>query len=124
MLDDSHKSAVSLLQKEPMSRADNLLSHLAQECAEVAIRCTKAQMFGLLEVQPEQSLTNAERIAEELCDLYATVDELKCAGLLPLMYEDEREARIHAKQRKATKFRRYSRELGRLVSAISVREAK
>ena len=100
-----------------MSRADNLLSHLAQECAEVAIRCTKAQMFGLLEVQPDQSLTNAERIAEELCDLYATVEELRVAGLLPLMYENDRQDRITAKQHKARKFRKYSRELGRLVSA-------
>lgn len=111
-----HEAAVRVAQKEPMSRADNLLSHLAQEACEVAIRCTKAQMFGLLEVQPEQSLTNAERIMEELCDLFATVGELERAGLLPHMYESDREARIDTKRQKAAKFRGYSRELGRLAT--------
>lgn len=119
MLNDVHETAVRVAQKEPMSRADNLLSHLAQECCEVAIRCTKAQMFGLLEVQPEQSLTNAERIAEELCDLYATVRELQVAGLLPVMHEGDREKRISAKRLKAGTFRGYSSKLGRLAAPMS-----
>lgn len=101
-------------QDKPMSYTDYLLSHLAQECCEVAIRCTKAQHFGLDEVQPEQGMTNAERIAEELCDLYAMVEELQTAGLLPVFSERDKQARIGAKQRKAQNFRNYSRELGRL----------
>jgi hypothetical protein len=101
-------------QDSPMSRADYLLSHLAQECNEVAIRCTKAQMFGLDEVQPEQPLTNRELIAEELADLYAMVDELQRSGYLPVFAERDHAARISAKQRKAMHFRGHSRELGRL----------
>jgi hypothetical protein len=101
-------------QDAPMSVADYLLSHLAQECAEVIVRCTKAQHFGLGEIQPEQGLTNARRIAEELSDLYGMVEECQRAGILPKFTERDFQARISAKQRKAGSFRDYSRELKRL----------
>lgn len=102
-------------QNLPMSVADYLLSHLAQECSEVAIRCTKAQMFGLDEVQPEQPLTNRERIAEEVADVTAMVELMQRVGVLPEFSERDIEARISAKHRKAQEFRVYSRQLGRLV---------
>lgn len=105
---------MSAQQNSPMNRADYLLSYLAQEACEVAIRCTKAQHFGLDEVQPEQSLTNRERIVHELNDLFAMVEEMQHAGILPVFAERDWQARIGAKQRKAQKFRGYSRELGRL----------
>lgn len=101
-------------QSTPMNRADYLLSHLAQECCEVAILCTKAQHFGLDGLQLEQALTNAERIAEELCDLYAIVEELERMGAIPIFDERNEQARVNAKIRKAKHFRTYSRELGRL----------
>lgn len=109
-----------MVQDLPMARVDYLLSHLAQECSEVAIRCTKAQMFGLDEIQPEQDLTNAQRIAEELAELYAMVEELQCSGYIPKFAERDQQARISAKRRKAKHFRGYSRELGRLIGASSV----
>lgn len=111
---DSERGVES--QREPMGLADNLLSHLAQECCEVAIRCTKAQHFGLNEIQPEQSLTNAQRIAEELSDVFAIADELQKRGLIPTFSERDAAARLSAKQRKASGFRDYSSELGRLVT--------
>lgn len=98
----------------PMSFEDYLLSHLAQECCEVAIRCTKAQMFGLDEVQPEQLLTNRQRIAEEVQDVLAMIDELQESEILPKFSRRDSQARISAKLRKAGKFRNYSRSLGRL----------
>lgn len=101
-------------EQTPMSRIDYLLSHLAQECCEVAIRCTKAQHFGLDEVQPEQSLTNRQRIQEELCDLLALVDEMYESEILEPFSRRDQQARISAKIRKAGQFRQYSRELGRL----------
>lgn len=101
-------------QTTPMSLDDYLLSHLAQECNEVAIRCTKAQMFGLDEIQPAQSLTNRERIAEELTDLKALVVLMEDMHLLPEFSERDLNTRINAKHRKAKEFRGYSRELGRL----------
>jgi NTP pyrophosphatase (non-canonical NTP hydrolase) len=98
----------------PMSLTDYLLSHLAQECCEVAIRCTKAQHFGLDEIQPEQGLTNRQRIAEELCDLLAIVDEMQEIEILVPFSRRDHQARISAKIRKAGQFRDYSRKLGRL----------
>lgn len=99
---------------DAMSFADYMLSHLAQECCEVAIRCTKAQHFGLDEVQPGQSLTNRQRIAEELCDLLAIIDELHASEILIPFSRRDHQARISAKLRKAGEFRDYSRQLGRL----------
>lgn len=107
----------------PMSYADYLLSHLAQECCEIAIRCTKAQHFGLDEIQPEQSLTNRQRIQEELCDLYALVDEMQESEILNAFSRRDYQARISAKLRKAAAFRDYSRDLGRLA-AVNVPRAR
>lgn len=99
----------------PMCRADYLLSHLAQECNEVAVRYTKAQMFGLDEVQPGQEFTNRERILHELCDLLATCETMKDEGVLPDMAGTETHDRVTAKKEKAAHFSDYSRELGRLL---------
>jgi|SRR6185369_13199038 len=102
-------------QPTPMNLDDYLLSHLAQECAEVIVRCTKAQHFGLDEVQPEQPLTNRQRIAEELADVGALVCLMEEIGILPAFSGRDMNARISAKHRKAKQFREYSRELGRLT---------
>lgn len=102
----------------PLSLADYLLSHLAQECNEVAIRCTKAQMFGLNEIQPEQEFTNRERILHELCDLLALCEVMKDRGILPDMEGGETNDRVDAKKLKAEKFRFYSIELDRLVVEV------
>src|ERR1051325_4454611 len=91
-------------QPTPMNLDDYLLSHLAQECNEVAIRCTKAQMFGLDEIQPDQPLTNRERIAEELADVTAMVELMQRVGILPEFSERDIEARMSAKHRKAQDF--------------------
>ena len=99
----------------PMSLADYLLSHLAQECCEVAIRCTKAQMFGLSEVQPEQSYTNAERVLHELADVVAILTVMQEKGILSELTQAEKAQRVDAKREKALNFRDYSRELERLV---------
>lgn len=56
-----------------MNKQEHLLSILAEECAEVAHRASKALRFGLDEIQPGQSLSNKERIELELADLMAVV---------------------------------------------------
>lgn len=53
-----------------------LLTILAEECCEVGQRVSKALRFGLMEIQPGQPLSNAERISEELGDLLATAEEM------------------------------------------------
>jgi hypothetical protein len=101
-------------QDSPMSRADYLLSHLAQECAEVVIRATKAQHFGLDEIQPDQPYTNAERVMHEWCDLVATMETLQEYGILPELNRDEYIKRKRDKRSKAALFREYSRNIERL----------
>lgn len=93
-----------------MNTTEYLLSCLIEECAEVIQRATKAQRFGLYEIQPEQYLDNHERLALELADLMATIDLLKDEGVrLPISG-----AAIKAKIGKVKKFMDYSRELGAL----------
>lgn len=108
-------------EQSPLSFADYLLSHIAQECAEVIVRITKAQHFGLDEVQPEQEYTNRERLVQELLDLTALVEVAQDEGILP--FKDQYTAkRIAAKKLKAAKFCEYSQQLGRLAAPAPVAE--
>lgn len=97
----------------PMCRADYLLSHLAQECAEVIVRITKAQMFGLNEIQPGQDYTNWERIMHEMADVIAIGEVMNDEGVLARSFSTIDDY-ITRKKEKAAQFSDYSRELGRL----------
>lgn len=93
-----------------MTRTEHLLWILAEECAEVTQRASKAARFGLLEIQPEQSLTNEERLAGEVADIYGVVELLQENGHLGPISESA----IRAKQMKVEKFLQYSVECGTL----------
>jgi len=95
-----------------MNRQEHLLTILAEECAEVAQRASKALRFGLGEVQPGQELTNAERIEGELTDLFSVVLMLVDEGHLVLKDRQGDEA---AKRAKVEKFLRLSEQLGTLT---------
>lgn len=90
-----------------MNRAEHLLTCLAEECAEVSQRVSKALRFGLSEVQPGQCKDNARRIADELGDLYAVALILANEGIIPLA-----EAPLTAKLEKIESFMEISREQG------------
>ncbi len=60
-----------------------LLEVIAEECAEVIQRVTKALRFGLEEVQPGQPWTNDYRIGLEVGDLYETIRQAQEIGLVP-----------------------------------------
>jgi hypothetical protein len=94
-----------------MNRKEHLLSILAEECAEVAQQCSKALRFGLGNVEPGQELTNGQRIACELNDLFAAVDMLIDAQALSYLPDL---AAIDAKKAKVEKFLLYSIECGTL----------
>ena len=66
----------------PEGLTRELLVILAEECCEVGQRVSKALRFGLLEVQPGQDLTNAQRIAYEVGDIVTTVERLKAEAVL------------------------------------------
>jgi hypothetical protein len=94
-----------------MTRHDHLLLILAEECAEVAQRASKALRFGIEEKQPGQNKTNGERLQEEMVDLYAVwemiVEEI---DEVPSIFV----ADLQVKRLKVEKFMKYSKECGRL----------
>lgn len=101
-----------------MNRTEYLLACVAEECAEIAQRATKAQRFGMFEVQPGQHLNNAARVALEFADLIGVVEMLEDhAGLsiIPVVRD-----RIDAKQAKVREFMAYSVECGTLDAGEEV----
>lgn len=97
-----------------MTREEHLLLCLAEECAEVAQRVSKALRFGLDEVQEGQALSNRERITEELYDLVAVATICDREGLVLGVIPNDR-----AIQRKLAKIEKYfaiSREQGTLAA--------
>lgn len=94
-----------------MNHVEYLLTCLAEESVEVAQRATKAMRFGCSEIQPGQGLTNAQRIGQELHDLFAIVELLGEAGVLEWNYDTHA---IERKKAKVVVFMDYSRECGAL----------
>lgn len=95
-----------------MTRTEYLLTKLAEECCEVAQRATKAQCFGISEIQPTQGYTNAERIMDELVDVRVIVLMLQEDGILP--QADCSEETLARKRAKVERFMEYSRQCGTL----------
>lgn len=96
-----------------MTRAEHLLVTLAEECNEVAQRCSKALRFGLTEVSPGHDLDNDARLMEEWYDLFAIIQLLAREHYvhdLPDMAQ-----RIHAKQAKFEQYFEYSKSQGRVT---------
>lgn len=95
-----------------MTREEHLLLCLAEECAEVAQRVSKALRFGLEEVQDGQSLTNKQRITEELFDLCAVATICEREGLIWGVMPNN--TAIERKLAKIEKYFAISREQGTL----------
>jgi hypothetical protein len=95
-----------------MTRVEHLLSIVAEECAEIAQRCSKALRFGLREVQPGQDLSNAQRIALEYKDLVSAMILLSREE--PLIMPDISPATLEIKRQKIEEFLLYSETCGTL----------
>lgn len=93
-----------------MDRQEHLLTIVAEECAEVHQRCSKALRFGMQETQPEQPHTNENRILQEFNDLAAAMEMLFECPVQNLLSPSE----ISTKKAKVEKFLRYSLECGSL----------
>lgn len=91
-----------------MTREQALLGQAAEECAELAQRLSKAQRFGLREVQPDQPLDNHARILLEFTDLIAVLDLLDITTSMVFDVE------IQQKQSKVERYLRYSIEQGQV----------
>lgn len=97
-----------------MTRTEHLLWILAEECAEIAHRASKAARFGLQEVQPGQGKTNAERLVDELADISGVVRMLVNAGCIASVNSMAFYLASKAKEEKVEKFLKYSAECGTL----------
>ena len=91
-----------------VNTTEYLLTCLIEECAEVIQRATKAQRFGLMEIQPGQKMDNQQRLQEEISDLWGTLVMLRDhgIGLHPLRHLGEK------KIAKVKEFMEYSRKEG------------
>ncbi len=88
-----------------MNTTEHLLTILAEECAEVAQRASKAARFGLTEVRPGETENNARTIEREMGDLMAVFEML---GLC--IHEEDKDAKIA----KVKKYMDYARKIGTL----------
>jgi hypothetical protein len=98
-----------------MTREEHLLIILGEECNEVAHRVSKALRFTLSEVQPNQTLTNGERIVQEFNDLFAVMDMIIEEKII-----NERDAlsmfstkAMKAKKEKVEKYLKHSKSVGK-----------
>lgn len=94
-----------------MTRKEQLLTILGEECSEVQQRCSKAIRFGLDEVQIGQTLSNKERILYELNDLFAVLEMVYKQPLVDLINEKQ----IQLKKEKVETYLLYSANLGTLT---------
>jgi NTP pyrophosphatase (non-canonical NTP hydrolase) len=94
-----------------MTRVEHLLFILAEECAEISQRVSKAARFGLYEVQPGQNLTNVERMVAEYNDLLAVAQMLDEEGHF---VADPNTRAIEAKRDQVEEYLRLSKECGTL----------
>ena len=97
-----------------MTRKEHLLTILSEECAEVIQRVDKALRFGMNEKEPEQGLTNSERITDEYHDIIAITRMLRNEGYLKRLDQYNAVKKIEDKIRKVEKYLKYSKKCGTL----------
>ena len=93
-----------------MTRNQYILSKIAEEACELAVRATKAMQFGVHEMQVDQPKTNLARVRDEWVDLSVMIQELsRSTGLdMKPLLKEEVDKRI-----KFTKYYEYSKSLGK-----------
>lgn len=103
-----------------MTREDQLLTILIEECSEVIKACTKAMRFGLDDTWkpdsglPKWSLTPRQEIQHELNDVTAIVMMLRSNRTLPAYKNDLDAFEVVAKIRKVKAMLKYSQSAGRM----------
>lgn len=94
-----------------MTQTQHRLVKLAEECAEVAQRCTKGIRFGLDDIQTGQDDDNNRRLRLEMAGLVAAYNELvKNDNTFWPTVDEIETARV-----KQEKYRLFSEQLGMLT---------
>ena len=99
-----------------MTLREHLLAKLAEESAEVGMAACKSAIFGNEDRNPNlppDSLTNSERLADELNDLFAVADMAAEAGIIPINWFSN--AKQKAKRGKLKFYAAYARGKGTLT---------
>jgi len=94
-----------------MTREDQLLIVMSEECNEVGQRISKALRFGLKEKQKGQDEDNAQRIIYEFSDLIAVYEMLRDEGSLPSVTTYN----LNVKKERVEKYLKLSEAQGRLT---------
>lgn len=94
-----------------MTTKERLLLKVMEECDEVSQRVAKALAFGLDEIQEGQSLNNAQRIQDELIDLFAVLYLLEQKGIF-VMEKTTTNDVLDQRVKRIEKYLEYSRKLG------------
>jgi len=97
-----------------MNEIENLLSTLAEECAEVVIECSKANRFGLGGCYPADGPSNAEKILTEFYEGLAVIEMLQEEGALNVLSDEDISEIKEKKKSRVKKWMKYSEEKGRL----------
>lgn len=89
------------------------LAKLAEECQEVAQRALKSMQFGPEEIQPSQSLTNSQRLCDEVQDLLTVLSlvESRTSDISSVVFEERVRASVN-KRAKVQKYLEYSQSIG------------
>jgi hypothetical protein len=95
-----------------MTKEQLYLLVVAEECNEVAQRCSKAMRFGMDEVQPGQHLNNRERILIELNDLVGAIETLFDTDINNILDQKS----IMDKSEKIEEYLKYSQALNQVKS--------
>lgn len=101
-----------------MNRTEYLVQRLSEECSEVAVECSKANLYGLEDHYPDDPAkrSNRQRIIDELNDLLGVVSVLVREGILPDDWQDTQKQA--EKTRKVAHYMRYSRLAGTLSEPV------
>lgn len=98
-----------------MTQTQHRLVKVAEECSEVAQRCTKGIRFGLGDIQNGQDQDNNQRLRLEMAGLVAAYNEL-------IRHDNTfwpTEIEIDQARVKQEKYRLFSEELGMLTPSAS-----
>jgi NTP pyrophosphatase (non-canonical NTP hydrolase) len=104
-------NTIKNLNKTDMTREQMLLLKLAEECNEVAHRCSKAIRFGVDEKQTPDHENNRQRLKEELIDLSVIIDMVDRNLDLDL-FRSLNTALVESRRAKVEKYMQYSKDLG------------
>lgn len=97
-----------------MNKEEYILTCLIEECSEIQKCATKALRFGLNDKDPRKkdSLTNKEKLIDEINDCLAILDLLTDENILPKNLVNSE--KIQGKLDRIIAFASYSRKLGKL----------